>query len=132
MDILISMERLDRVFKALGDPTRLRILNLLLEGPGCVCEMEAALQTSQPLISRHLAHLRNTGLVLDRRQGMRVNYSVKLEGPRGAALRSCLRSLFLSREEYRAEADAWRRRGASDCADVAEAREGRQAQPVVA
>ncbi len=123
------MERLDRLFKALADPTRLRILNLLLEGPGCVCEMEPGLQVSQPLISQHLAHLRGAGLVVDRRQGMRVNYSVALEGREGAVLQRCLRGLFGSREEYRLEAGAWRRKTPSDCANAADARVTRQAQP---
>ncbi|MEK7408242.1 MAG: metalloregulator ArsR/SmtB family transcription factor [Acidobacteriota bacterium] len=127
----MSMERLDRLFKALADPTRLRILNLLLAEPGCVCEMEAVLATSQPLISRHVAHLRNAGLVLDRRQGMRVNYSVRLEGREGAVLQRCLRGLFLSREEYRVEAEAWCRRTPSDCANAADARVTRQARPRV-
>ena len=110
------MVRLDRIFKALADPTRLRILNLLLDGPGCVCEMEPVLQMSQPLISRHMANLRNAGLVLDRRQGMRVNYSIQFEGPEGAALAELLRLLFRSRDPYQADLEKWRHKAASaDC-----------------
>jgi len=110
------MVRLDRIFKALADPTRLRILNLLLDAPGCVCEMEPVLQMSQPLISRHMANLRNAGLVSDRRQGMRVNYSLQLEGPEGTALAELLRLLFLSRDQYRADLERWRGRTTSaDC-----------------
>jgi ArsR family transcriptional regulator, arsenate/arsenite/antimonite-responsive transcriptional repressor len=70
MDILAS------VFKALADPTRLRIMNLLLRSPFCVCEMEKILKLSQPLLSRHLAYLRNCGLVESQRDGMRVNYNL--------------------------------------------------------
>ena len=68
------MRQLSGCFKALADPTRLRILNLLLRSPYCVCEMETILGLPQPLLSRHLAYLRNSGLVESHRDGMRVSY----------------------------------------------------------
>lgn len=68
------MKQLANAFKALADPTRLRIMNLLLRSSYCVCEMERILALPQPLLSRHLAYLRNSGLVESRREGMRVNY----------------------------------------------------------
>lgn len=71
------MKQLAKAFKALSDPTRLRILNLLLRSPHCVCEMESILALPQPLLSRHLAYLRNSGLVESRREGMRVNYRLR-------------------------------------------------------
>lgn len=65
----------DQFFKALGDPTRLRMLVLLSgEGELCVCELTHALDEIQPKISRHLAHLREIGVVLDRRQGLWIYY----------------------------------------------------------
>ena len=70
------MEQLSNLFKALADPTRLRIMNLLLRSPFCVCEMERILGLPQPLLSRHLAYLRNGGLVESHRDGMRVNYNL--------------------------------------------------------
>jgi len=70
------MDQLTSLFKALADPTRLRIMNLLLRAPLCVCEMEKILGLSQPLLSRHLAYLRNSGLVESNRDGMRVNYNL--------------------------------------------------------
>lgn len=70
------MQRLSSLFKALADPTRLRIMNLLLRSPFCVCEMERILELPQPLLSRHLAYLRNSGLVERHRDGMRVNYNL--------------------------------------------------------
>jgi ArsR family transcriptional regulator len=70
------MEQLASLFKALADPTRLRIINLLLHSPFCVCEMERILDLPQPLLSRHLAYLRNSRLVESARDGMRVNYSL--------------------------------------------------------
>ncbi len=75
------MQQLSNSFKALADPTRLRIVNLLLRSPFCVCEMERILKLSQPLLSRHLAYLRTCGLVESRRNGMRVNYSLNEKHP---------------------------------------------------
>lgn len=65
------------VFKALADDTRARIALLICaEGELCVCELTAALDLSQPKISRHLAQLRSSGLLADRRQGQWVYYRV--------------------------------------------------------
>ncbi len=68
------MKELEQYFKALADVNRLRILNLLLHGELCVCDIQYVLETSQPNVSRHLAYLRNSGLVLDRRDGYRIFY----------------------------------------------------------
>ncbi|KQZ81758.1 metalloregulator ArsR/SmtB family transcription factor [Pseudomonas sp. Root562] len=63
------------VFKALADDTRSRVALLIArEGELCVCELTAALDLSQPKISRHLAQLRSNGLLTDRRQGQWVYY----------------------------------------------------------
>ena len=63
------------VFKCLADETRVRITLLVLcQGELCVCELTAALEESQPKISRHLAQLRSCGLLADRRQGQWVYY----------------------------------------------------------
>ena len=70
------MIRLDEILKAAGEPTRLRILNLLRLGSICVCDLQAVLDIPQPTISRHLAVLRNAGLVIDARVGPRVIYSL--------------------------------------------------------
>jgi len=68
------MKELEQYFKALGDANRLRILNLLLHGELCVCDIQFVLEASQPNVSRHLAYLKNSGLVLDRRDGLRIFY----------------------------------------------------------
>lgn len=61
--------------KCLGDETRLYSLLLIQqEGELCVCELTEALSESQPKISRHLAQLRKTGLLVDSRQGQWVFY----------------------------------------------------------
>ena len=108
----MHMNQLDHIFKALADPTRLRILNCLLEAPGCVCELEPSLELPQPLISRHLAYLRNAGLVRDQRQGTRVNYRADMDDGLGRALKRFLRTIFHAREEYRHDLKRWRRRAA--------------------
>nr|HXK57067.1 metalloregulator ArsR/SmtB family transcription factor [Gammaproteobacteria bacterium] len=55
------MKVIARLFKALSDETRLRILCLLLEGELCVCDIMAVLQLPQSTVSRHLAYLKNAG-----------------------------------------------------------------------
>jgi len=64
------------VFKALSDPTRLRILGLLLTGEVCVCHIHETLRISQPKASRHLAYLRAAGLVDARREGLWMHYKL--------------------------------------------------------
>lgn len=65
------------IFKALADETRLRILALLLtEQELCVCDIIAAVKLPQSTVSRHLAYLRKSGLVNDRRCGLWMYYSI--------------------------------------------------------
>jgi ArsR family transcriptional regulator len=67
----------ENYFKSLSDETRLRCLMLLYkEGELCVCELTAALELSQPKISRHLAQLRQTGLLVDSRSSQWVYYKI--------------------------------------------------------
>ena len=67
----------DTLFHMLADTTRLRTLLLLQRhGELCVCELTHALNLSQPKISRHLAHLRESGLLLSSRNGQWVYYSI--------------------------------------------------------
>ena len=63
-----------RLFKALGDPTRLRIVKLLEGGELCVCQLMAVLKMGQSRISRHLAILKEAGLIVDNRKGKWVHY----------------------------------------------------------
>lgn len=70
------------LFSLLSDDTRLRCLVLLQKGGElCVCEISEAIGTSQPKISRHLALLRTSGLVLDERRGQWVYYSLNPDLP---------------------------------------------------
>ena len=69
-----TLADLERVFHALGDRTRLRILALLGRGEVCVCHIHESLQLPQSKVSRHLAYLRRAGLVQARKQGLWVHY----------------------------------------------------------
>ncbi len=68
-----SMERL---FQALANRTRLRLLNLIADQEVCVCYLVEVLGLSQPTISRHLAYLRRSGIVAARRQGKWMHYRI--------------------------------------------------------
>jgi ArsR family transcriptional regulator len=68
------------LLKALGQPTRLKILELLTEGERCVCEIFPAIRGEQSNTSKHLAFLRSHGIVVADRRGMRVFY--RLADPR--------------------------------------------------
>ena len=64
-------------FSALSNEIRLRCLMLLqLQGELCVCELTHALNLSQPMMSRHLALLRSSGIVSDRRAGQWIYYQI--------------------------------------------------------
>ena len=70
------------VFKALGDPVRLRLFSLIASRPSgevCVCELTPAFELSQPTISHHLKLLRQAGLVDSERRGTWVYYRVRPE-----------------------------------------------------
>lgn len=89
------MKVLEDYFKGLSDVTRLRIMNLLLQGELCVCDIQRIVDGSQPTISRHLNYLKHSGLVLDRRDGLRVFYRVAKEKNQDLkALHQFLRKVF--------------------------------------
>ena len=70
---------LARMFKALGDPARLRLLSLVAShagGEACVCDLSVSFDLSQPTISHHLKVLRETGLLQCERRGTWVYYRV--------------------------------------------------------
>ncbi|EKS6737721.1 metalloregulator ArsR/SmtB family transcription factor [Enterobacter ludwigii] len=75
-----------QLFKALSDETRLSIVMLLREaGELCVCDLCSATAKSQPKVSRHMALLRESGLVSDRREGKWVYYRLSPTMPAWAA-----------------------------------------------
>jgi len=81
----ITCVELKKLFVSLGDKTRLQLVSLMSDGPICVCHLVDAIGESQPKISRHLAYLRNAGLVVTRRKGKSISYALAepaLEGIR--------------------------------------------------
>ncbi len=75
----------ERFFQALGDNTRLRLLNLMDEQEVCVCYFVEILGGPQPKISRHLAYLRSAGIVAARREGKWMHYRIVMPPHIGAA-----------------------------------------------
>ena len=71
-----ALAYMEGFFMALADKTRLRLLNLMRDQEICVCFFTEVLGESQPKISRHLAYLRNAGLVETRRDGKWMHYSI--------------------------------------------------------
>ena len=69
-----AMKDTAQLFKALSDETRLRIIALLTHGELCVCDLMEVMGLPQSTVSRHLATLRQAGLVEDRRQGVWIYY----------------------------------------------------------
>ena len=87
-----------QLFKNLSNETRLCIVLLLKEmGELCVCDLCTALDQSQPKISRHLAMLRESGLLLDRKQGKWVHYRLSPHMPAWAA--QVIEQAWLSQQE---------------------------------
>lgn len=75
-----------QLFKILSDETRLAIIMLLREsGELCVCDICGVTSESQPKVSRHMAILRDSGLVLDRREGKWIHYRLSPHMPAWAA-----------------------------------------------
>ena len=105
-----TIDDLDAVLKGFADPTRIRILSVLAAGELCVCDIVEILGLPQPLVSRHLAYLRRSGLVEATREWKCAHY--RLAEPEHAVHRNlinCVRTCFrgiksLGRERAKAEA----------------------------
>ena len=80
-----SQFNVERFFQALGDNTRLRLLNLMGDREICVCYFVEILGQGQPKISRHLAYLRSAGIVAARREGKWMHYRIVMPENLGAA-----------------------------------------------
>lgn len=99
--------QIERFFQALGDKTRLRLLNLMGDQEICVCYFVQILAQPQPKISRHLAYLRSAGVVAVRREGKWMHYRIVMPAHRGAA--EVLRqTLAWMREDRAMQADGAR------------------------
>ncbi|GAB4379350.1 MAG: hypothetical protein Kow0042_28640 [Calditrichia bacterium] len=76
----VKMRQLIKIFKALSDSNRLRILKMLEVRPLCVCEIREILDLAISTVSKHLAILRDAGFILDTKDGKWVNYKLNVEG----------------------------------------------------
>ena len=79
-----ALAYMETFFMALADKTRLRLLNLMRDDEVCVCFFTEVLGDSQPKISRHLAYLRNAGIVKARREGKWMHYRISVPANEGA------------------------------------------------
>lgn len=94
---------LDRFFRALADPTRLRLINLIAGQELCVCYLVLVIDAPQPKISRHLAYLRQAGIVAARREGKWMHYrlTTPLDSHAAAILKTTIDSLKRDKEMRR-------------------------------
>lgn len=94
----------ERFFQALGDGTRLRLLNLIADQEVCVCYFVELLGGPQSKISRHLAYLRRAGIVEARREGKWMHYRIVMPPHIGAA-QTLRQTLAWLRDERQMRAD---------------------------
>jgi len=93
---------MEQFFQALGDRTRLRLLNLIGDDEICVCFFVESLGTNQPKVSRHLAYLRRAGVVTARREGKWMHYRiVEPTDPHAARILAELRASMVDDPEMR-------------------------------
>jgi ArsR family transcriptional regulator len=79
MPTATDLTRAARLFHALSDETRLAVLEMLQQGERCVCELQDQLDAAQSRLSFHLRVLKDAGLVIDRKDGRWVHYSLNGE-----------------------------------------------------
>jgi DNA-binding transcriptional ArsR family regulator len=87
------------VLKAMAHPTRLYMLEVLAKGERCVCELNELVEADHSTISKHLAILKQSGLVSDRKDGLKVYY--KLEAPCVLGFMQCITNVISSRARKR-------------------------------
>jgi ArsR family transcriptional regulator len=117
MKVAAPSAGVDRMFRAFSDRTRLRILHLLQGGELCVCDLVRVLDLPQPKVSRHLAYLRKSKLVVVRKDGLWMHYSLApARGEFHESLLNCLACCFRSVPELKRDAERLGRPAPSSCA----------------
>ena len=91
----LSIQRKSEVFKALGHPTRLAIVEKLADGEQCVCVLLEMFDIDMSTLSRHLSVLKNAGILADERRGKNIFYS--LTCPCIVDMIECLEKTLLKR-----------------------------------
>lgn len=105
------IKRLEKIFKALADKNRLRIINMLSDKPMCVCEIRSVLQLSQSTVSGHLRILKEADLVEDKKEGLWVEYHLRQDHPEIAGIHLYVRQMLFQ------DPDATDERGQASAAD---------------
>ncbi len=97
------MKKTTKIFKAMSDESRIRILKMLESRPLCVCEIRHVLKGSQPNVSHHLKTLHDAGLVESEKDGLWISYRLpgKPESPLHVAALSLVRKSLSSDETVR-------------------------------
>lgn len=97
------LSKATEVFKAVGHPARLRILTMLRPEGLCVCQITAVLELAVSTVSAHLAELRRAGLVVERKDGRWVSYSLAEDHVAQALLKQ---AWALTAQDPQVESDA--------------------------
>jgi DNA-binding transcriptional ArsR family regulator len=100
---MTPLARLVQVHKAIGHPTRLRLLAALRGGPLCVCQMTVVVKLAASTVSEHLSELRKAGLITDRKEGRWVEYRLSDSALRDGILEPIWPAL---QDDHDAAADA--------------------------
>jgi ArsR family transcriptional regulator, arsenate/arsenite/antimonite-responsive transcriptional repressor len=113
----LNSQRVNLMFRAFSDATRLRILRVLQGGECCVGDLVSILRLAQPSVSRHLAYLKKAQLVTVRKQGLWCHYALtRTNGGFHKNLLHCLESCFNEVPDLQADAQrAAEIRGAGGC-----------------
>lgn len=103
--VIEKTSRVDKLFRAFSDRTRLRILHMLSSREVCVCDLTCVLGVPQPKVSRHLSYLRRAGLVQVRKEGLWCYYRLAAaRNPFHQKLLECLGCCFQDVPELRKDA----------------------------
>jgi ArsR family transcriptional regulator, arsenate/arsenite/antimonite-responsive transcriptional repressor len=85
-----NLEKLEKIFKAMSDKNRIRILKMLQRKSLCVCEITDMLKLATSTVSKHLSILRDAGLISDWKDGKWINYKLNTESADSMVLNSLL------------------------------------------
>lgn len=102
--------RMANIFKALSDPKRVQIIDMLSDGEKCACTLLEHFQIAQPTLSHDMKLLMNSGVVKSRREGQRTLYSLNMESLKG--MQKTLKRMLQCGADAKAEEDKAGRYGA--------------------
>lgn len=90
---MVDEKRMALVFKAFCDENRIRIMKMLTSGEKCACKLLEELEVTQPTLSHHMKILCDAGVVIGRKEGKWMHYSISEEGAMVAV--ACLKELTI-------------------------------------